>query len=110
MLQAAGLSFSLAAGASPAIGGIDPSASSLVARQAMDEQQICEVSLATFRFDNENLSIQRPRARPLMVSQGACGIGFYYPQNPPAVAAPVHRGSPPPRPRPARSAYRYRRP
>ena len=109
MLQAAGLSFSLATGASPASGSIDPSASTLVARQAMDEQQICEVSLATFQFDNESLGTQRPRVRPIVVSQGACGIGFYYPQNPPAVSAPVYQAPPPPRSRPARSAYRYRR-
>jgi hypothetical protein len=112
MLGAAGLSFSLAAGASAAIAGTDPysSASVLVARQAMDEQQICEVSLATFHvFDNESVGTRRPRTRSTTVSQGACGIGLYEPQNPPAVSAPAYQTPPPPRPRPTRPAYRYKR-
>jgi hypothetical protein len=61
VLGAAGLSFSLVAGASAAIGGMnaDPAASAPVAEQVMDEEQISEVSLATFHvFDNESAGTQ----------------------------------------------------
>jgi hypothetical protein len=94
VLGAAGLSFSLVAGASAAIGGMnaDPAASAPVAEQVMDEEQISEVSLATFHvFDNESAGTQQPRKRPTMVSQGACGIGLYYPQNPPALSGPAYQ-------------------
>jgi hypothetical protein len=112
VLGAAGLSFSLVASASAAIGGMnpDPASSAPVAQQLMDEEQISEVSLATFHvFDNESAGTQRPRTRPTMVSQGACGTGLYYPQNPPALSGPVYQTPPPPRPRPIRPAHKYKR-
>ena len=51
VLGAAGLSFSLATGAPAAIGGVnpDPATSALGAHQVMDEEQILDVSLATFQ-------------------------------------------------------------
>jgi hypothetical protein len=112
-LGAASLSF-LAVGASAAIAGIDHPdhrvASAPVARQVMDDVQIREVSLATFHvFDNERVGTQRPHTRPRMISAGACGVGLYYPQNPPAVSAPAYQAPPPARPRPTRRAYRYKR-
>jgi hypothetical protein len=88
----------------------DPAASAPVAEQVMDEEQISEVSLATFHvFDNESAGTQQPRKRPTMVSQGACGIGLYYPQNPPALSGPAYQTPPPPRPRPIRPAHKYKR-
>ena len=111
VLGAAGLSFSLATGAPAAVGGVnpDPATSALVAEQVMDEEQISDVSLVTFRMiDSESGGTRRPRTRPTMVSQGACGADLYYPQNPPAVSAPVYQASPP-RPRAPRPVYKYRR-
>ena len=65
--------------------------------------------LVTFRMiDSESGGTRRPRTRPTMVSQGACGADLYYPQNPPAVSAPVYQASPP-RPRAPRPAYKYGR-
>jgi hypothetical protein len=112
VLGAAGLWFSLATGAPGAVGNVnpDPATSALVAEQVMDEEQISDVSLATFRMiDNESGTTRRPRTRPTVVSQGACGADLYLPQNPPAVSGPVDQASPPPRSRPVRPAYRYRR-
>ena len=88
----------------------DPATSALVAEQVMDEEQISDVSLATFHvLDNEGGSTRRLRARPTVVSQGACGADLYLPQNPPAVSGPVYQAPPPPRPRPTRPASKYRR-
>jgi hypothetical protein len=112
VLGAAGLSFSLATGAPAAVGNVnpDPATSALVAEQVMDEEQISDVSLATFHvLDNESGSTWRLRTRPTVVSQGACGADLYLPQNPPAVSGPVYHASPPHRSRPIRPAYRYRR-
>jgi hypothetical protein len=112
-LGAAGLSFSLAVSASAAIGDTDPhaSASAPAAPQVTEEEQIFEASLAAFRvFDNENIGTPRRRVQPTMISQGACGIGFYYPQNPPAVSGPAYQAAPPSRPRLVRPPYKYRRP
>ena len=64
VLGAAGLSLSLASGASAAIGGInaDPTMSAPPSRQMMlHEEEISDVSLATFHvFDKENVGTQRP--------------------------------------------------
>jgi hypothetical protein len=76
----------------------------------LDEEEIADVSLATFHvFNRESAGTQQPRTRPIMVSQGACGIGFYYPQNPPTLGGPVYRVPPPPRSRPIRPAHKYKR-
>ena len=111
VLGAAGLSFSLATGAPAVVGSANPdsAASALVAEQVMDEEQISDVSLATFRMiDNESVITLGPRARPTRVSQGACGADLYLPQNPPAVSAPVYQASPS-RPRAPRPAHKYKR-
>jgi hypothetical protein len=111
VLGAAGLTFSLATGAPAAIGSVnpDPATSALGAQRVMDEEQILDVSLATFHvLDNESDGTRRPRTRPTVISQGACGADLYLPQNPPTVSGPVYQ-APPPRPRPLRPAYRYRR-
>jgi hypothetical protein len=112
MLGAAGLSLSLASGPAAAIGGAsqDPATSAPIAQQVIDEEEIFEVSLATFRvFDRE--SADAPRTRPTIVGAGcgACGIGLYYPQNPPAVGGPVYQTPRPFRPRPTRPASKYKR-
>lgn len=112
MLGAAGLSLTLASPASPATGGINPDPITLpaVAWQVMDEEEISEVSLATFHvLDNASVGTQRTRARPVRVGQGACGADLYYLQNPPAVSGPVYQVPPQPRSRPIRPAYRYKR-
>ena len=57
ILGAAGLSFSLATGAPAVVGSANPESatSALVAEQVMDEEQISDVSLATFRMiDSES--------------------------------------------------------
>ena len=111
-LGAAGLSLSLASGPAAAIGGVNPdlATSAPIAQQVIDENEIFEVSLATFRvFDRE--SADAPRTRPTIVGAGcgACGIGLYYPQNPPAVGGPVYQTPRPFRPRPTRPANKYKR-
>ena len=111
VLGVVGFSFSLATGAPAAVGTIkpDPATSAPVAEQVMDEEQISDVSLATFHMmDNESGNPGRPRTRPTVVSQGACGADLYLPQNPPAVGAPVYRVPPPSRSRPVRPTHRYR--
>ena len=115
---AAGLSFSLASSAPAAIGGVnpDPANSSLVSQRMMlCEEQIADVSLATFHvFDKEPADIQQPHARLAMGAGGcagcggcgcACGIGLYYPYTPPVLGGPVY----PPPPRPMRSGHKYKR-
>jgi hypothetical protein len=112
VLGAAGLSLTLAGATSPATGSINPDPTRLppVAWQVMDEEEISEVSLATFHvLDNGSAGIQRTRIRPAMVAQGACGADLYYPQSPPAVSAPAYQVPPPPRSRPIRPAYKYKR-
>jgi hypothetical protein len=108
----AGLSLSLASGPAAAIGGVsqDLAISAPIARQVMDEEEIFDVRLATFRvFDGE--SANAPRTRPTMVGAacGACGAGLYYPQNPPAVGGPVYQPPRPFRQRPPRPARKYNR-
>ena len=115
---AAGLSFSLASSAPAAIGGVnpDPANSSLVSQRMMlCEEQIADVSLATFHvFDKEPADIQQPRARLAMGAGGcagcggcgcACGIGLYYHYTPPVLGEPVY----PPPPRPMRPAHKHKR-
>ena len=112
VLGAAGLSFSLASGTSATIGRINPDTptSVLVAEQTMDEEQISEVSLATFHlFDNERVGPQRLRTRPTLISQGACGADLYYPQNSPVVSGPVYQPTSPPRARPMGPVRKYKR-
>ena len=110
VLGAAGLSFSLATGASAAIINPDSAASAPVAQQVMDEEEISDVSLASFRvFATENGTPQRSGTRLIMVGQGACGADLYYPQNPPAVSASVYQTPPPPRSRPVRPAHKSKR-
>jgi len=108
MLGAAGLSLSLASGPAAAISGAsqNPATSAPIAQQVIDEEEIFEVNLATFRvFDRE--SADAPRTRPTIVGAacGACGISLYYPQNPPAVGGPVYQPRPF-RPRPTRKYKR----
>jgi hypothetical protein len=103
----ASLSLSLASGPAAAIDSVgqDLAISAPIARQVMDEEEISDVHLATFRvFDGE--SANAPRTRPTIVGAGcgACGIGLYYPQNPPAVGGPVYQT-----PRPTRPARKYKR-
>ena len=78
LLGAAGLSLSLASGASAAIGGanlgMDPAFSAVLTQQEMDEEEISDISLATFHvYDNESTRTLGWRTRPSMVSEGACG-------------------------------------
>ena len=118
VLGAAGLSLSLASGASAAIGGMnaDPAMAAPPSQQMMlHEEEISDVSLATFHiFDKENVGTQRPHVRLALGACGggcgcggcgcACGIGLYYHYTPPAFGGPVY---PPP---PSRSgpAHKYR--
>jgi hypothetical protein len=120
-LGAAGLSLSLASGASAAIGGMnaDPAMSAPPSRQMMlHEEEISDVSLATFHvFDKENIGTQRPHVRLTLGACGgggcgcggcgcACGIGLYYHYTPPVFGGPVY--PPPPPHQPVRPAHKYR--
>jgi hypothetical protein len=84
LLEAAGLSLSLAIGMSAAIGSVDPNpaTSAIAAQQVMDDEQISDVSLATFHvFDNDGVGPEwsgtpanygQPRclwSRPLFASE-----------------------------------------
>jgi hypothetical protein len=109
MLGAAGLS--LAIGPSAAIGSINPDPITLarVAEPMMDEEQISDISLATFHlFDEDGGS--PPRRRPATISQGACGADLYCPQGTAAAGPSVYQAPPARRPRPTRPTNRYRRP
>jgi hypothetical protein len=107
----AGLSLSLASGPAAAIGGVSQDlAMSAIARQVMDEEEILDVRLTTFRvFDGD--SANAPRTRPTIAGAacGVCGADLYYPQNPPAVGGPVYQTPRPFRPRPTRPARKYNR-
>lgn len=112
ILGAAGLSFSMATGAFAAVGSVNADAATfaLIAQPVMEEEYISDVSLATFHLPgNKRVGPRRSRTRPMMVSQGACGADLYYPQNPPTVRGPVYQAPVPPRSRPVRPAYKYRR-
>ena len=81
VLSAAGLSLSLASGASAAIGR--PAADMLTPKTGMSheitlcEEEISDVSLATFYiFDNERAGTSRRGAR-LAQGCGGCGIGMF---------------------------------
>ena len=94
----------------PQSAALDLAVSAPVARQVMDEEEIFDVRLATFRVFNGE-SANPPRTQPTIVGAGcgACGIGLYYPQNPPAVGGTVYQTPRPFRPRPTRPANKYRR-
>ena len=110
-LGAAGLSLSLASSASAAIGGMNGASSAPVSKQ-LYEEEISDVSLATFHvFDRENAGTRGGRAQLAMAAGGcagcagcgcACGIGLYYHYTPPVLGDPV---DPPPF-RPIRPAHK----
>jgi hypothetical protein len=91
LLGAAGLSFSLASGVAVAVANTNSAATPIpIAQQVMDEEEISDVHLTTFRvFDAQGIGTRRPRTRPTMLTGGACGIGLYYPQNAPEASQPV---------------------
>ena len=111
-LGAAGLTLSLGSSASAAIGGVNGASS---APKQLYEEEICDVSLATFQvFDRENAGTHARRARLAMGVGGcagcggcgcACGIGLYYHYTPPVLGDPV---DPQPPPRPMRPAHKYK--
>ena len=83
VLGAAGLSLSLAGGASAATGG--PAAEMLTRNTgvsheiALREEQVSDVSLATFYvFDKENPGTFRPGVRLAVGAGGGCWTGTYY--------------------------------
>ena len=90
-------------------------ASSAPVSKELYEEELCDVSLATFHvFDRENAGIQGVRARLAMGACGgggcgcggcgcACGIGLYYHYTPPVLGDPVD-----PPPRPIRPAHKYK--
>src|SRR5262245_49054420 len=109
-LGAAGLSLSLASGASAAISGMNGSAP--VSKQ-LYEEEISDVSLATFHvFDREDAGSHGRHARLAMGVGGcgcagcgcACGIGLYYHYTPPVLGDPVD----PPPPRSIRGAHKHK--
>ena len=112
-LGAAGLSLSLASSASAAIGGMNGASSAPVSKQ-LYEEEISDISLATFHvFDRENAGTHERRTRLAMAAGGcagcagcgcACGIGLYYHYTPPVLGDPVD----PPPPRPTRPAHKHK--
>jgi hypothetical protein len=78
------------------------------------EEEIADVSLATFHvFDRENAGTHGRRTRLAMGAGGcagsagcgcACGIGLYYHYTPPVLGDPVD----PPPPRPTRPAHKHK--
>ena len=112
-LGAAGLSLSLASGASAAISGMNGASSAPVSKQ-LYEEEISDVSLATFHvFDRENAGTHGGRAQLAMAAGGcagcagcgcACGIGLYYHYTPPVLGDPVD----PPPPRSIRGAHKHK--
>jgi hypothetical protein len=109
MLGAAGLSLSLASGATSAIGGAGLRTTTFPAPQSLAEEEIVEVSLATFHVRDDGTVTRKLGPHPIKVGQGACGADLYYPQSPPAASAPVYQAPPATRSRPARQVYRYKR-
>ena len=110
LLGAAGLSFSLAGGVAVAVANTNSATTPApIAQQVMGEEEAFDVHLTTFRvFDAQSVGTRRPRTRPTKLTAGACGIGLYYPQNPPQASEPVYQTPAPPKPRPARPASTYR--
>ena len=112
-LGAAGLSLTLVNSASAAIGGMNGASPAPVGKQ-LYEEEISDVSLATFHFfDRENAGTHGRRARLAMGAGGcagcagcgcACGIGLYYHYTPPVLGDPVD----PPPPRPIRPAHKHK--
>src|SRR6516165_10023832 len=104
-LGAAGLSLSLASSASAAIGGMNGASSAPVSKQ-LYEEEISDISLATFHaFDRENAGTHERRTRLAMAAGGcACGIGLYYHYTPPVLGDPVD----PPPPRPIRPPHKHK--
>ena len=112
-LGAAGLSLSLASGASAAISGMNGASSAPVSKQ-LYEEEISDISLATFRvFDRENAGTHGRRTRLAMAAGGcagcagcgcACGIGLYYHYTPPVLGDPVD----PAPPRSIRGAHKHK--
>jgi hypothetical protein len=102
-LGAAGLSLSLASSASVAIGG---GASSAPVSKQLYEEEIFDVSLAT--FDRETAGTHGGRRARLAQGSGcggcgcACGSGLYS-HTPPALGGPVD-----PPPRPIRPAHKHK--
>src|SRR4029077_1005239 len=94
--------------------GMNGASSGPVSKQPYEEE-LCDVSLATFHvFDRENADTQGGSVRLAMGACGgggcgcsgcgcACGIGLYYHYTPPVLRDPVD----PPPPRPIRPAYFY---
>src|SRR6516162_3671236 len=110
VVLAAGLSLSLASSASAAIGGMNGASSAPVSKQ-LYEEEISDISLATFHvFDRENAGTHGRRTRLAMAAGGcagcgcACGIGLYYHYTPPVLGDPVD----PPPPRPTRPAHKHK--
>jgi hypothetical protein len=106
-LRAAGLSLSLAGGASAATGG--PAAEMLTRNTgvsheiALREEQVSDVSLATFYvFDKENPGTFRPGVRLAVGAGGGCWTGTYYTS--PGSRNDAYR--PPPRPEGQRTGMR----
>jgi hypothetical protein len=110
LLGAAGLSFSLAGGVAVAVANTNSATTPApIAQQVMDEEEIFDVRLTTFRvFDAQSVGTRRPRTRPTKLTAGACGIGLYYPQNPPQASEPTYQTPAPPRPRLTRPARTYK--
>ena len=87
-LGAASLSLSLASSAPAAIGGMNGASSAPVSKQ-LYEEELCDVSLATFHvFDREIAGTHEGRAR---LANCACGIGLYGDQRPPGPIRPAHK-------------------
>ena len=112
-LEAAGLSLSLVSSASAAIGGMNRPSSAPASKQ-LYEEELCDVSLATFHvFDRENAGTQGGSVRLAMGACGggygcsgcgcACGIGLYYHYTPPVLGDSVD-----PPPRPIRPAHKHK--
>ena len=103
-----GLSLALMSGASAAVLNARPLPPPGGEQIILHEEEITEVSLATFHvFDKENGGVQRPRLQLSFGGCGACGgcgcacgVGLYKPYN----SAPVY----PPLPQPGRARHRSR--
>jgi hypothetical protein len=101
VLGAAGLSLSLASGASAAMGGVSAHPLTPVGQQMrLHEEETSDVSLAAFHvFDKETVGTQRPRVR---VAAG-CGIGLVL-----SCYSTTGVGRAVFAPRPVRPAHKYR--
>ena len=103
-LEAAGLSLSLVSSASAAIGGMNR-ASSAPASKQLYEEELCDVSLATFHvFDREGRRARLAMGCGCGGCGCACGSDLYDQHTPPALGDPVN----PPPPRPIRRAHKHK--